>query len=277
MQTQPIPGTVSRLGAASRLVRRLAESCGSSFAASLAELGRDLLALLWPTRCAVCGAPDRDCCAACLAELRLGVGAHRWVAAPVGIVACVAGPYAEPQRALLLACKHGGRTVFAARLGELLGPPLREALGRARGPAPPLLVVAPSRSARVRERGFQHVELIVRAAVRGGAAVATRRGSGSAGRATARIVSGALRALPGRTAQAGLDPAARLRNAELVAVRRRARARLAGREVVLVDDVVTTGATAAACCRVLAAAGADVVAVVALCAVERRSARTGRV
>jgi len=140
-------------------------------------------------------------------------------------------------------------------------------MSNARGPAPPLLVTAPSSASRVRERGFRHVDLIVRAALRHEVA-----GSRRAARARPILVVGALRTLRGRRSQQGLDPAERRRNAELVAVRRRTRALLHGREVVLIDDVVTTGATAASACRALAAAGAQVVGVAAVCAVQRRGA-----
>lgn len=254
--------------------------------ALLDELRHGLLGLLWPSSCASCGAPDRDCCADCLAELRSAVGRVRWTRTQAGVDACVAGPYAGPPRALLLACKHGGRTGFARQLGALLIAPLREAMSNARGPDPPLLVTAPSSASRMRERGYRHVELIVRAALRyEGAPLSGRarrvRGAPRAGRAgrarrarRARpiLLAGALRTLRGRRSQQGLDPAERWRNAELVAVRPRARALLRGREVVLVDDVVTTGATAAAACRALAGAGARVVGVAALCAVQRRGA-----
>jgi predicted amidophosphoribosyltransferase len=55
--------------------------------------------------------------------------------------------------------------------------------------------------------------------------------------------------------QAGLSAAARRRNVrEAFAVRRAAS--VAGRTVVLVDDVLTTGATALACARRLEEAGA---------------------
>ena len=240
----------------------------------LAELGHGILGLLWPTQCVACGAPDRDCCDACRAELRRIEGTARRACTPTGVVACVAGPYAGPPRALLLACKHAGRTGFARQLGALLRAPLREALSNARGPAPPLIVAAPSRAAGVRRRGYRHVELIIRAALRGsrldrrlGDRLDRRLGDQPI------LVPRALRALRGRRSQLGLSAEERRRNARLVAVRASARGILRGREVVLVDDVVTTGATVDAACRVLAAAGARVVGVAALCAVERADTR----
>ena len=171
---------------------------------------------------------------------------------------CVAGPYAGPPRALLLACKHDGRTGFAPQLGALLAGPLSAAVSCARGPAPPLLVTAPSRASRVRERGYRHVELIVRRALREGGADAV-------------LLPNGLRARPGRRSQVGLGAEERRRNAALLEVRPGAVRTLRGREVVLVDDIVTTGATADAAVRVLEAAGARVIAVAALCGVERRS------
>lgn len=257
--------------------------------ATLGELRHGLSALLWPTQCAVCGAPDRDCCPECLAELCRGAGGARWVRTAAGPTVCVAGPYAGAPRALIVALKHGGRTGFARHLGASLRAPLCAALSLARGPDPPIVVTAPSRAARVRERGYRHVELLVRAALRdpihfgtwlgdppidrsrgvGGGRVAGGRVTGAVAAAEALLLPNALRALPGRRAQVGLDPGARLRNAELVDVRRRMRSTLRGREVVLVDDVVTTGATVAAAGRALQAVEAQVIGTAALCVVER--------
>ena len=130
----------------------------------------------------------------------------------------------------------------------------------------PLIIVAvPSRAARVRERGYRHVDLLVRGAL--------RLGRIEASRPFAFFVPGALRALPGRTSQVGLDSGERVRNAALVAVPRRMRGRIRGRRAVLVDDVVTTGATMAAAVRVLEDAGAQVIAVIAICATERKDFR----
>jgi ComF family protein len=65
--------------------------------------------------------------------------------------------------------------------------------------------------------------------------------------------------------QVGLTHDQRRRNvAGVFAVTRSARRRLAGRNVLLVDDVITTGATAEACARVLKRAGAARVDVLAL-------------
>lgn len=68
--------------------------------------------------------------------------------------------------------------------------------------------------------------------------------------------------------QAGRGTKGRRRNiAGAFAVRRPER--LAGRQVILVDDVFTTGATVSACCRMIKNSGAACVGVVTLCRVVR--------
>ena len=232
------------------------------------EIGLDLLALVWPCACEVCGAPDRQLCAECLRGLRLREGASLWVLAPAGVRACVAGPYAGALRSLLIGYKHAGRTGFRGVLGAQLAGPLRTALERCSAPAPAIVTV-PSRPERVRERGYRHVDSIVRAALR---RLLASSATGAPGPSRAMLLAGALRTTPGRAGQVGLDRAGRERNASLVRVPRRMRTALRGREVVLVDDIVTTGATALAAARALDEAGAKVIAVVALCATERHDA-----
>lgn len=314
---------------------------------ALGELGRDLLALVWPTECVGCGAPDRDLCRGCRdlmrapsrasrGELGLSVGSQRGsrgrsldvprarleaggrvrdglgsggrdglgphgcdgpgvggcdgpgaragpsepsgpaafplrMRSPSPVYLSVplyaAGPYEGVPRAVLVAQKHQGRAGFSRELGRRILDPLRAALDHAERPERPLIVCVPSRRARVRERGYRHVELIVRAALR---ASDVARGTSIARETGPKRV---LRPLIGRTAQVGLNADERDRNARLIAVRRSWWRRVRGREVVVVDDVVTTGATITAACEVLVAAGARVVAAVALCVVERRDTR----
>lgn len=231
-----------------------------NFADLLHELGLDLLALIWPTECVGCGRADRDCCAECLKYLRSLQVARRGelllgIEAPV--FAC--GAYEGVLRAVLLGYKHGGRVRFARHLAPLLRSALALAQPR-RGGRPPLLVTAPSRPARVRERGFRHLEVLSRAALRGVPGSRPR-------------VLRALRTLRGRTSQVGLRPAQREENAARIRVRRSSRALLRGREIVLLDDVITTGATVRAAQRALEDAGACVIAIVALCVVARRDTR----
>lgn len=210
----------------------------------------DLAALLWPTECVACGAPDRDLCDACRSSLRASAGL---LERSIGVPCYSAAPYAWPLRELLVEFKHAGRVGFARDLGSLMLAPLVEGLARAHGP--PVLVAAPSRPSRIRERGYRHVEVLITHALR-------REG-------IPHLRVRALRARRGRTAQLGLAAAERERNARRVVVRRPAASLLRGREAVLVDDVVTTGATLRAARESLETAGATVVAAVTLASVER--------
>ena len=71
--------------------------------------------------------------------------------------------------------------------------------------------------------------------------------------------------------QAGLSNAARRRNTT-GAFRPRRSALLAGKRILLIDDVMTTGATAAACALALKRAGAERVALLTVARVDRRLA-----
>jgi ComF family protein len=160
-----------------------------------------------------------------------------------------AAAYDAPVRDLVVAHKERGRLA--------LSHPLAAALARAAAPArPDVLVCVPSSRASVRARGYDHAHrLAVRAARRLGvpavrALVATRRvadqsGLGAGGRAA--NLSGAF----------AVDP--------------RAVPRLAGRRIVVVDDVMTTGATLAEAARALRATGLTVTGAAVVAASIRRA------
>ncbi|OUE06095.1 Adenine phosphoribosyltransferase [Clavibacter michiganensis subsp. michiganensis] len=76
------------------------------------------------------------------------------------------------------------------------------------------------------------------------------------------------RASPGCGDQAGLGVAARAANVDGCLA---ARIDLAGRRILVVDDVLTTGATLRETCRAIRAAGGEVVACAVLTAVPARS------
>ena len=245
---------------------------------ALREIALDLAALFWPTACVVCGAADRDCCRACLARLRAPPADFE---IDLGGLPClVRGRYAGALRAVLIAYKHEGRVGFASPLGQQLRGPLVKVIEGATqiDGNPPLIVAVPSRPVGVRKRGYRHVELLIAKALTGGFGGRFRcqpslHPSDHAGRRRERAKSvRALRTTRGRRGQVGLTPAERERNAHHVAVRRSAIGRVRDRRVVLVDDIITTGASVRAARSALELAGAKVVAVVALCAAERRDA-----
>ncbi len=130
--------------------------------------------------------------------------------------------------------KYRGRRVVAAALGTLLAERYPFALDA-------LLVPVPLHPTRLRSRGYNQALLLARA-------LGHRRGLTVAPRALQR--TRATRAQP------GLPAAERHRNLA-GAFTVRGRALVAGRRIVLIDDVLTTGATAAACARTLLAAGAE--------------------
>lgn len=227
----------------------------------LREIGLDLLALVWPTECVGCGSPNRDCCLRCVTKVRSTASTlHGEKLLGITVPVFVVGAYEGPLRAVLIAFKHGGRFGFSRVLAPRLLSEILAAVSVSRGLRAPLIVAAPSRPARVRQRGYRHLDVLLRASLRHHPEPRPR-------------VLRALRTLPGRTGQVGLKSDERARNASLVVVSRWAGRRLKGREVVLFDDVITTGATVRATQDVLENAGARVIAVVALCVVTRRDTR----
>lgn len=235
----------------------------------LRELALDMLALLWPTQCVGCGRADRDLCAACRQELRTAAALreadprllqHVTLPQAPHLVALAAASYEGTPRELMVGFKHQGRTGFLGELAAQLRAPLAAAVAQSRS-REPLLVTVPSRPVRVRERGYRHVDLIVRRAIAGPPVAQASR---------PRFVERALRTLPGRTGQVGLSAEERIQNAARIEVAPRHTSTLRGREVILVDDIVTTGATMSAAAQALTVAGATVCAVVAVCATDRR-------
>jgi ComF family protein len=104
------------------------------------------------------------------------------------------------------------------------------------------------------QRGFNQSDLLARA-------VARRRGI---------PVVRALRRTRSTQTQAGLSNTERRKNVAAAFQCRRSGETLAGRRVLLIDDVMTTGSTAAACARVLKQAGAARVVLLTVARVDRR-------
>lgn len=228
------------------------------------DAGRALRDAVYPPRCLACRGfawdePIPRLCARCAAALP-------WLKAPCprcgreagiadapcracrdepsdldGVVAALR--YRDTARDLVLALKFGRRTPAARPLGLLLADAVTAA-----GRPGDLLVPVPLSAARFRVRGHDQADEIARV-------VAARTGIERDPHALVRRIAG----LP----QSGKTGAERRRGPRGAFVARRAH--VAGRCVLLVDDVVTTGATASACARALRRAGARHVVLAAAC------------
>jgi ComF family protein len=221
------------------------------------------LDLVFPPLCPVCdgilGAGRRDpLCGACWEGFgRIAPPWCRCCGAPLGIEglcgACrgrrprfayarAAVLYGDLVREAIHAFKFGGRRGLANPLGDLLAGVGLSALP---GAAPDALVPVPLHPRRARERGYDQALLLAGRLERAwGVPV---------------VADVLLRAVPTRP-QTDLDAAARRRNVRDAFAVRRAEP-IAGRHIVLVDDVLTTGATAGECARTLYRAGAAAVGV----------------
>lgn len=204
------------------------------------------LTLLLPIECAVCQAADTRLCARCQAQLLRECFAHedmiRAVEVPFPVVA--AAPYAGVTRDCLLQLKELGRTDVRTQLAELL----ERAVTRVRSDHPnETLWCVPMPSTRKNEakRGYNHLELVMRS-------LPSRPEP-----------QHWLRAAASRVDQVGLTASERVHNALntiTVKPRMRAQGAVAGKSVLLIDDIATTGSSLRAAAAALENAGAHVVA-----------------
>jgi ComF family protein len=158
------------------------------------------------------------------------------------------GSYEGALRELIHLYKYGRVQTLAKPLGALLAAALpREERFDAVTPVP-------LHWRRQWQRGFNQSELLART-------MAARCGI---------PVVPALRRVRATLTQAGLSNTRRRQNVDTAFECRRGARALAGKRILLIDDVLTTGSTAAACARVLKRAGAAKVALLTVARVDRR-------
>lgn len=218
-----------------------------------------LLDLVCPRECAGCGARGVGVCPSCRYAV---AGRARWRRpdpVPTGLprVAAVAD-HDGAVRELLIAHKDRGRVDVT----PVLAAALARSAAFASGGGPIVLVPVPSSARAVRVRGYDHADLLARAAARhlGGTAVRL------------------LRPVRGTADQAELGAAARAANlaGALVVDARRQRALGGEPRILVVDDLMTTGATISEAARALRSAGLDPVgAAVVAARVKRHPCRRG--
>lgn len=214
------------------------------------ESVRDLLLpaadLLLGAQCAGCGCPALTLCRPCgeaispAPEVAWPQPCPDGLRRPTRVTPVAAGVNVEVLRRVLVAWKETGNTRLTGVLDHLLAASVVEHVRPGRSVV--LVPVPTSRRSR-RERGCDLVDELARASVR------LLRRVGVDAR-----VSQALTPARATADQVGLGAVERASNLQ-GAFRLRTDRALAGRDIVVVDDIVTTGATVAEAVRVLGAAG----------------------
>ena len=236
---------------------------------ALRRLGAGALDALLPPHCLTCEEPVADqgtLCAACFLTLApitaplcrvCGVPfRHAGQAGPGGLCpGCLARPpafaqaraalrYDEGAKRLILPFKHADRTELAGPIAARMAAAGAALLARAEVVAP-----VPLHWRRLIARRYNQAALLA------------RRVAAAAGLPFLPDPLRRARPTPALGERGAAERAALLDGA--FALRRGAAGRIAGRRVLLVDDVMTSGATAEACARVLLSAGAAAVDVLA--------------
>jgi len=228
-------------------------------AATVRHVIDPVLAVVFPSSCPACGDPlDHPTRGPLCEPCWKGLPRHAHAlcrcgfALPPGLLSCgrcrrglspfasgaSLGPYEGSLRTLLHELKFRGRRRVAARLAEEL---LASAATSPLLEAGAVLVPVPLHPRRRRERGYNQSELLADE-------IGRRNGL--------EVAKDVLVRRTDTAPQAGLSAAARRKNVRgAFAVRHRSR--VAGRVVVLLDDVWTTGATARSCAGILKEAGAE--------------------
>jgi ComF family protein len=218
----------------------------------LGAVANRALDLALPAACAGCRREGAALCSECVPSLDARLTAARGV--PIGLPADIpvpllqlewCAPFTGVARRALHALKYDGERRLAAPLGAAVARRWARA-----GVAGDAFVPVPASPDRVRERGYDQAALL----------------AAEAGRRLRLPMLPALERTRATTAQFDLDRSARSSNlgGAFRVVTRAPGHSVAGRWLVLVDDVVTTGATLAACAATLLDAGALAVSAIAV-------------
>ena len=159
--------------------------------------------------------------------------------------------YDDGARGLILRFKHADRTDITKTFGRLMVKAGRELLQ-----ASDLIAPVPLHRWRLLQRGYNQAAMLAAAVGR---------------EAEVTMVPDLIERRSATASQQGLSGNQRLHNITSAAFRLHPRhqARVAGKNILLIDDVLTTGATVKACTRVLRAGGASAVDVLTLARVVR--------
>jgi ComF family protein len=198
-----------------------------------------LLDVLAPPHCVGCGAFATVLCPACVAAIARPPIVRNGI---YGIGRATAlGAYDGTLRRAILALKYSNAVATGWALGELLAGCVARAADA--------LVPVPLHGSRLRKRGYNQAEALACGMLRGW----------PPHREPPRVVADALSRSRATAPQSGLDHAAREENVALAFQPGPGILAVAGKRVVLIDDVLTTGATLRACAIVLRESGAATV------------------
>jgi ComF family protein len=230
-------------------------------------VAQGLFAALFPSDCRLCGAPLVNIsrlavCLECISAVRpistatceicgdglAGLGHPSEIqtcvpcreARPLFERACAYGSYDGELRELIHLLKY--EQVLPA--ADILGGMLAEAIGKLDIPQPVLMIPVPLHSSKRRQRRFNQAEVIARVAVK------------PASEPGVELATNLLVRQRATVSQIGLTRPQRADNIR-GAFRVEHAEKIAGRRILLVDDVLTTGTTASECARVLRKAGAQ--------------------